>query len=61
MYVESRTNSCRKTYYSLQGVGLGRSESSVDMVAYIWNTAVRPVLTYGLLCIGMSKKALGDL
>ena len=38
MHVKSRLNSCQKADHALQCVGLGSSGSSVDMVAYVWNT-----------------------
>jgi hypothetical protein len=31
---------------------------SIDATAYLWNTAIRPVLTYGLQCVNVSKQSL---
>ena len=60
-HVEYRINSCRKAYYALQGIGLGNNTCNADTVSYIWSTAIRPVLTYGLQCISLSKQALQNL
>ena len=57
-HVDNRIKSCRNAYYALQGVGLCNKGMSADASAYLWNTALRPILTYGIQCVDISKKAL---
>ena len=57
-HVDNRIKSCRNAYYALQGVGLCNKGMSADASAYLWNTSLRPILTYGIQCVDISKKAL---
>ena len=54
----TRIKACRNAYYALQGVGLCVNGSGVDTIAYVWNTAIGPVLTYGIQCGNMNKGTL---
>ena len=60
-HVSNRIKSCRNAYFALQGVGLCVNGSSADTIAYVWNTAIRPVLTYGIQCVNMNKKSLQEM
>ena len=50
-HCESRIQSARRAFYSLQGAGLCVNGGNPSTISYIYNTAIRPVLTYGLECI----------
>ena len=60
-HVNDRINACRRSFYSLQGAGFNNWNSDVDCTTYLWNAAVRPVLTYGLNCINMSKSTMSKV
>ena len=45
----------------MQGAGLCNNVTDADAIAYIWNTAIRPVLTYGINCIHVSKTCLSRM
>ena len=51
MHVDNRISACRRAYYGMQGAGLCNNITNADAIAYIWNAAIRPVLTYGINCI----------
>ena len=60
-HVEKRISACRRAYYALQGAGFGNDVTNVDALAYVWNSAIRPVLTYGINCINISKTCLAKM
>ncbi|KAK2151278.1 hypothetical protein LSH36_368g01034, partial [Paralvinella palmiformis] len=47
-HIESRA--CRRAFYALQGVGLCKRGTDPDTIRYLWMTALRAVLTYGIPC-----------
>ena len=59
-HVVNRISSCRRAFYSLQGAGLC-SRSRPDTSAYLWTTALRPILTYGLGAVSINKKDIASL
>jgi hypothetical protein len=60
--VDNRIRCGRNAFYSLQGIGLcAPMSTSADTIAYIWNTAIKPVFTYGLECVTLSKNSLLSL
>ena len=55
---ESRIHGARRAYYALQGAGLCVNGCSPGTVSQIYQTAVQPVLTYGLECVYQDKSTL---
>ncbi|KAK2159728.1 hypothetical protein LSH36_147g02026, partial [Paralvinella palmiformis] len=55
-HAESRISACRRAFYALQCVGPCKRGTNPDTIRYLWMTALRPVLTYGISCMNMSKK-----
>ena len=45
----------------MQGAGLCNNVTDADAIAFIWNSAIRPVLTYGINCIHVSKTCLSRM
>ena len=60
-HVEKIISACRRAYYALQGAGFGNDVTNVDALAYVWNSTIRPVLTYGINCINISKTCLAKM
>ena len=44
--------------YALQGSGVCKDVVNPETMTHIFNTAIRPVLTYGLQCVYQNKAAL---
>ena len=61
MHVDNRISACRRAYYAMQGAGLWNNITDADAIAYLWNAAIRPVLTYGINCIHVSKTCLSRM
>ena len=59
-HTDSRIKAARRAFYALQGVGLCINGSSPHTISHIFNTAVRPVLLYGLESFHQSKQAKQD-
>ena len=57
-HVDKRIIACRRAYFALQGAGFNNTVTDVDALSYIWEAAIRPILTYGINCIYISA---GDL
>ena len=45
----------------MQGAGFCNGITDIDTLAYVWNAAIRPVLTYGINCTHVSKSCLADM
>ena len=56
-HIESRMKAARNAFYALKGTGVWENSCSPDTIRYVFNTAVRPVLTYGIQCMDMSKSS----
>ena len=54
IHFDNRIKSYHNAYYAPQGIGLSTKGSSTDIMAYVWNTAIRPILTYGMQCVDMN-------
>jgi hypothetical protein len=61
LHVENRTNACRRAFYALQGAGFNNKSTDVNVISYVWNTAIRPVLMYGLPSVFINRSRLHDL
>ena len=59
-HTQERIKSTRRALYGLQGAGLGVNGSKPDTIVHIYNTAIRPVLTYGLQCVYQCKTAIDE-
>ena len=57
-HVDKRIIACRRAYFALQGAGVNNAVADVDALSYIWNAAIRHILTYGINCINILA---GDL
>ena len=61
-HVRNRIESCRKAFYALQGVGHGlNGKTNPEVLSYVWNSAIRPILTYGISCVKISKSSMNDM
>ena len=58
LHISNRISACRKAYYAMQGAGMGNLKNNPDAVAYLWKTALRPRLTYGLNTMFVTKKSI---
>ena len=61
LHITNRINACRKSFYGLQGAGLCNVLTNVNTASYVWKTAIRPVLMYGLNTVTINKTCLRDL
>lgn len=57
-HVNSRIQSTKRAFYSLQGAGLCHRGCSPGTITHIFSAAVRPVLTYGLECLSHDKTSI---
>ena len=55
---EQRVKATRRAFYALQGSGVCKDGVNPETMTHIFNTAIRPVLTYGLQCVYQNKAAL---
>ena len=61
IHVDNRISACRRAYYAMQGAGLCNSITDADTIVYLRNAAIRPVLTYGINCIHVSKTCISRM
>jgi hypothetical protein len=59
--VDIQINACRRGLYALQGAGFSNAKTDSNILTYVWNAAIRPVLTYGINCMNISKPALSNM
>ena len=57
-HCETRIAATRRAFYALQNVGMCARGVKPETVTHIYNTAIRPVLMYGLHCVNNSKSVL---
>ena len=57
IHSDERIKAVKRAFYALQGAGLCVGGVNPDVIAQIYNAIVRPVLTYGLHCVSLSKGA----
>jgi hypothetical protein len=57
----NRIRSCRKAFFSLQGVGMCKNGLEPSAMAEIWNKCCRPVLTYGCESVSLSAQNQLDI
>ena len=48
-------------YCAMQGAGLCNNVTDADAIAYLWNAAIKQVLTYVINCIHVSKTCLSRM
>ena len=60
-HAESRIQAARRAFYSLQGAGLCANGCDPHTVSYIYSTAIRPVLTYGLESTYQGSTAMNEV
>ena len=61
VHIHERISACRRAYYAMQGAGFSNVTANVNMLSYIWEAAIRSVLTYGTSSVSISKKSLADM
>ena len=61
LHVASRNKACRNSFYSMQCIGMCDRGCSSDTIYYVWNTVIRPILTWGIQCITINKTSLQEL
>ena len=59
-HIDERISACRRAFFSLQGAGLCNIVTDASTASYVWNAAIRPVLTCGLNTVEISGTALRD-
>ena len=59
--VDSRIVKCRKSYFSLNDVGMPYSGLPVDLKLHLWHTICRPILTFGLETVYLNRTMYGEL
>ena len=52
-----RIKSARRAFYALQGAGICDHGTSTETLTHLYQAAIRPVLTYGLVCVHQNKAA----
>jgi hypothetical protein len=57
-HCENRMSQCRKAFYSLQSSGICVHGVEPKVKAYLWKTALQPILCYGNDCINLAKTDL---
>ena len=60
-HVDSRILKCRQSYYGLSCIGMPYPGLPVDLKCHIWQTICRPILTFGLETMFLSKTMLSRL
>ena len=45
----------RRAYYAMQGAGFCNVTTNANMLAYLWESAIRPVLLYGSSSVHINK------
>jgi hypothetical protein len=60
-HADVRMKACRRAYYSLQGAGLRARALAPKTMRYLWQAAVRPILTYGTQCTYLQPSAVKEL
>ena len=58
VHVNDRIAACRKAYYAMQGAGFCNVTTNANMLAYLWESAVRPVLLYGCSSVHVNKESM---
>ena len=57
-HAAERVKATRRAFFALQGAGLCVNGLNSDTIVHIYNTAIRPVLMYGLQCVYHNKTAM---
>ena len=57
IHFDERIKVVKRAFYALQGAGLCVGGVNPDVIAQIYNAIVRPVLSYGIHCVCLSKGA----
>lgn len=60
-HCNARIKAARKAFYSLQNTGLCTKYLNTDSSLCVYNTAIHPVLLYGLECVYRPKLAMGNV
>lgn len=60
-HIETRIQSARRAFYSLQGAGLCVGGCSPSTIFHTYSVAVRPVLMYGIECTYQDKTAFNSI
>ena len=60
-HAESRIQAAHRAFCSLQGAGLCVRGCNPRTIAYMYTTAIRPILTFGLECVHQCKTALKEV
>ena len=59
--VDSRILKCRKSYFSLNNVGMPYTGLPVDLKLHLWHSSCRPILTFGLETVYLNRAMYGKL
>ena len=47
-----------RAYYSMQGAGFCNVTTNANMIGYLWESAIRPVLLYGSSSVHINKESM---
>ena len=59
-HVNERIKATRRSFYALKSASVFAAGADIESMMYIFNTAVRPVLTYGLQCGYQCKTSMDE-
>jgi hypothetical protein len=57
-HAAERIKAARRAFFALQGAGMCVNGLNPDTIVHLYNTAIRPVLMYGLQCVYQNKTAM---
>ena len=58
VHVIDRIAACMRAYYSMQGAGFCNVTTNANMIGYLWESAIRPVLLYGSSSVHINKESM---
>jgi exonuclease III len=60
-HLYKRTQSCRRSFYNLQSVGLCNNGVKPHVISYVWKTVLQPILLYGNECYNLTNREYLEL
>ena len=58
VHVNDRIAACKRAYYAMQGAGFCNVTTNANILAYLWESAIRPVLLYGCSSVHINKESM---
>jgi hypothetical protein len=60
-HVNRRIRKCRQAFYSLQGAGMCNKGVEPNVISYLWQTALQPIILYSDECFSLSNTSITDM